>query len=60
MTDTLIIYTSNDSENKDIVKEDVLSFEDNRYSQLYKYSLQIPKIKKLEYQVQKLPGSTII
>lgn len=44
LADTLIIYTSNNSENKDIIKEDLLSQEDNRYTKLYKYSIQIPII----------------
>lgn len=45
LTNSLIIYTSNDSENKDIIKENLLNIENSRYFQLYKYSLQIPKIK---------------
>lgn len=44
LIDTLIIYTSNDSKNKDIVKEDLMLMEDNRYRKLYKYSIQIPKM----------------
>ncbi len=45
LTNTLIIYTSNTSENSDIVKDDLLKEEDKRYHKLYKYSIQIPKIK---------------
>lgn len=45
LTDTLIVYTSNDSKNKGIDKEELLSKEDSRYSKLYKYSIQIPKMK---------------
>ena len=44
MADILIIYTSNDSKNVDIVKEDLLLEEDRRYRKLYKYSIQIPKL----------------
>ena len=44
LTDTLIIYTSNTSENENIVKEKLLENEDKRYYKLYKYSIQIPKI----------------
>tara|TARA_R110002049_G_scaffold12931_1_gene57167 strand:- start:2711 stop:4015 length:1305 start_codon:yes stop_codon:yes gene_type:complete len=47
LSDTLIIYTSNTSENKDIIKENLLLEEDKRYYKLYKYSIQIPKIKTL-------------
>ncbi|MEP4780702.1 MAG: restriction endonuclease, partial [Algibacter sp.] len=43
LINTLIIYTSNYSENKNIVKEDLLMLEDSRYRKLYKYSIQIPK-----------------
>lgn len=45
LIDTLIVYTSNYSENVNIVKENLLNEEDNRYYKLYKYSIQIPKIK---------------
>jgi 5-methylcytosine-specific restriction endonuclease McrBC regulatory subunit McrC len=44
LIDTLIIYTSNDTENKEIIKDSLLYFEDKRYQQLYKYAIQIPKI----------------
>tara|TARA_R110002074_G_scaffold310483_1_gene481345 strand:+ start:2298 stop:3602 length:1305 start_codon:yes stop_codon:yes gene_type:complete len=44
LTDTLIIYTSNNSENKDIIKEYLLLEEDKRYHKLYKYSIQIPNL----------------
>ncbi|MDO6472156.1 restriction endonuclease [Maribacter sp. 1_MG-2023] len=42
LTDTLIIYTSNNSKNSDIVIDELLSQEDKRYLKLYKYSIQIP------------------
>ena len=44
LVDTLIIFTSNDSENGYVVKENLLIEEDKRYSKLYKYSIQIPTI----------------
>ena len=44
LLDTLIIYTSNDSENSSIIKENLLVQEDRRYSKLYKYSIEIPTI----------------
>ncbi|WP_452232062.1 5-methylcytosine restriction system specificity protein McrC [Lacinutrix sp. MEBiC02595] len=44
LTDTLIIYTSNNSANKNITTEDLLKEEDKRYYKLYKYSIQIPII----------------
>ncbi|QXP54661.1 hypothetical protein H0I25_11245 [Cellulophaga sp. HaHa_2_95] len=44
LTDTLIVYTSNESKNKDIVINELLSQEDKRYLKLYKYSIQIPVI----------------
>ena len=47
LTDALIIFTSNDSENENIIKEDLLLQEDNRYAKLYKYSIVIPKIKEV-------------
>lgn len=45
LVDTLIIFTSNDSKNKNIIKENLLLQEDNRYTKLYKYSIEIPKIR---------------
>lgn len=47
LTDTLIIYTSNNSVNEDIVKDKLLKEEDSRYFKLYKYSILIPKIKDI-------------
>lgn len=44
LIDTLIIYTSNAAENKEIIENSLLSVEDKRYQQLYKYAIQIPKI----------------
>ncbi len=44
LTNTLIIYTSNASENESIIKEELLLEENKRYHKLYKYSIQIPKI----------------
>lgn len=44
LVDTLIIYTSNNSENENIIKESLLLDDDSRYHKLYKYSIQIPKI----------------
>ncbi|MCH3884397.1 McrC family protein [Tenacibaculum aquimarinum] len=46
LIDTLIIFTSNSSQNKEIIKENLLANEDKRYHKLFKYSLQIPKIKE--------------
>lgn len=44
LTDILIIYTSNTSENENIIKDNLLEDDDDRYAKLYKYSIQIPKI----------------
>lgn len=45
LVNTLIVYTSNISENENIIKENLLNKEDHRYYKLYKYSIQIPRIK---------------
>ncbi len=45
--DTLIVYTSNNALNKDILTEKLLNNKDGRYFKLYKYSIAIPKIDKI-------------
>ncbi|SEB35752.1 McrBC 5-methylcytosine restriction system component [Tenacibaculum sp. MAR_2009_124] len=49
----LIIFTSKDTDNQSIEKEDILNVEDKRYKELYKYSISLPKILQTVVEVER-------